>query len=76
MKSNGIFCPCMYNVIDMMAKMNYNFRLSYYITKLKIVEILPEQEIFDIQLMQLCTAHTAWSESDQAVQAVHSCSSW
>ena len=28
------------------------------------------------QLMQLCTACTAWSDSDQAVWAVHSCSSW
>ena len=27
------------------------------------------------QLLQLCTAHTAWSESDQAVRAVHSCKS-
>ena len=26
--------------------------------------------------MQLCTARTAWSDSDQAVQAVHSCNSW
>ena len=25
---------------------------------------------------QLCTARTAWSESDQAVRAVHSCNSW
>ena len=28
------------------------------------------------QLLQLCTACTAWSDSDQAVRAVHSCSSW
>ena len=28
------------------------------------------------QLMQLCTARTAWSDSDQAVRAVHSCNSW
>ena len=28
------------------------------------------------QLSQLCTARTAWSDSDQAVQAVHSCNSW
>ena len=28
------------------------------------------------QLLQLCTAGTAWSESDQAVRAVHSCISW
>ena len=32
------------------------------------------------QLLQLCTASTAWSnsavKSDQAVQAVHSCNSW
>ena len=28
------------------------------------------------QLMQLCTARTAWSESDQAVRTVHSCNSW
>ena len=28
------------------------------------------------QLLQLCTACTAWSESDQAVWAVHSCNSW
>ena len=27
------------------------------------------------QLLQLCTACTAWSDSDQAVRAVHSCSS-
>ena len=30
----------------------------------------------DHQLLQLCTASTAWSESDQAVGAVHSCNSW
>ena len=28
------------------------------------------------ELLQLCTAHTAWSESHQAVRAVHSCNSW
>ena len=28
------------------------------------------------QLLQLCTARTAWSESDQAGRAVHSCNSW
>ena len=28
------------------------------------------------QLLQLFTARTAWSESDQAVRAVHSCISW
>ena len=28
------------------------------------------------QLLQLCTASTAWSDSDQAVLAVHSCNSW
>ena len=28
------------------------------------------------QLLQLCTASAAWSDSDQAVRAVHSCSSW
>ena len=28
------------------------------------------------QLLQLCKARTAWSESDQAVRAVHSCNSW
>ena len=27
------------------------------------------------QLLQLCTARTAWSESDQAVRVVHSCNS-
>ena len=27
-------------------------------------------------LLQLCTASTAWSDSDQAVPAVHSCNSW
>ena len=26
--------------------------------------------------LQLCTTSTAWSESDQAVRAVHSCNSW
>ena len=28
------------------------------------------------QLLQLCTAWTAWSDSDQAMRAVHSCISW
>ena len=28
------------------------------------------------QLLQLCTVRRAWSESDQAVRAVHSCKSW
>ena len=28
------------------------------------------------QLLQLCTVRTAWSESDQAVRAMHSCKSW
>ena len=30
----------------------------------------------DHKLLQLCTARTAWSDSDQAVRAVHSCNSW
>ena len=28
------------------------------------------------QLLQLCTVRTAWSNSDQAMRAVHSCKSW
>ena len=28
------------------------------------------------QLLQICTARTAWSYSDQAMRAVHSCNSW
>ena len=28
------------------------------------------------QLLQLCRVRTAWSDSDQAVRAVHSCQSW
>ena len=28
------------------------------------------------QLLQQCTVRTAWSDSDQAVRAVHSCKSW
>ena len=28
------------------------------------------------QLLQLCMARTAWSDSDQVVRAVHSCISW
>ena len=28
------------------------------------------------QLLQLCTVRTDWSDSDQAVRAVHSCKSW
>ena len=28
------------------------------------------------QLLQLCTARTAWSDSDQTVRTVHSCNSW
>ena len=28
------------------------------------------------QLLQLCTVRTAWSDSDQALRAAHSCKSW
>ena len=28
------------------------------------------------KLLKLCTASTAWSDSDQAVRAMHSCNSW
>ena len=28
------------------------------------------------QLLQLRTSRTAWSDSDQAVRAVHCCNSW
>ena len=28
------------------------------------------------QLLQLCMARTAWSDSDQVVRTVHSCNSW
>ena len=27
-------------------------------------------------LLQLCTAHTAWSDTDHAARAVHSCNCW
>ena len=35
-----------------------------------------DQSGLNHQLLQLCTARTAWSDSDQAVRAVHSCNSW
>ena len=35
-----------------------------------------DQSKANYQLLQLCTASTAWSNSDQAVRAVHSCHSW
>ena len=35
-----------------------------------------DQSGTDHQLLQLCTASTAWSDLDQAVRAVHSCNSW
>ena len=36
----------------------------------------PDQSGYNHQLLQLCTACTAWSDSDQAVWTVHSCKSW
>ena len=36
----------------------------------------PDQSGPNHQLLQLCTACIAWSDSDQTVQAVHSCISW
>ena len=36
----------------------------------------PDQSGPNHQLLQLCTAYTAWSDWDQAVRAMHSCSSW
>ena len=35
-----------------------------------------DQSGLNHQLLQLCTARTAMSDSDQAVRAVHSCNSW
>ena len=35
-----------------------------------------DQSRANLQLLQLCTVRTAWSDSDQAVRAVHSCKSW
>ena len=35
-----------------------------------------DQSGLNHQLLQLCTARTAWYESDQAVRAMHSCNSW
>ena len=35
-----------------------------------------DQNEINRQLLQQCTARTAWSESDQDVRAVHSCISW
>ena len=34
-----------------------------------------DQSRVNHQLLQLCTVHTAWSDSDQAVRVVHSCKS-
>ena len=45
----------------------FNFFVIACITEIN----LPNNN--DNQLLQLCTARTAWSDSDQAVQAVHSC---
>ena len=28
------------------------------------------------QILQLCMAHTAWSDSDQAMRDMHSCNNW
>ena len=35
-----------------------------------------DQSRANYQLLQLGKVHTAWSDSDQAVRAVHSCKSW
>ena len=35
-----------------------------------------DQSGLNHQLLHLCTASTAWSDSDEAVRAVHSCNSW
>ena len=35
-----------------------------------------DQSSANHQLLQLCTVRTVWSNSDQAVWAVHSCNSW
>ena len=35
-----------------------------------------DQRRANLQPMQLCTVRTVWSDSDQAVRAVHSCKSW
>ena len=44
-------------------------------TKISLITEL-DQSGPNHQLLQLCTARTAWSDSDQGVRAVHSCISW
>ena len=44
-------------------------------TETSLITIESDQSGPNHQLLQLCTACTAWSDSDQAVRAVHSCSS-
>ena len=45
-------------------------------TKFRYVCPYIDQAFVANQLLQLCTARTAWSESDHAVRTVHSCNSW
>ena len=49
---------------------------SFYYAK--VIDLPPvwEKATNSNQLLQLCTARTAWSQSDQAVRIVHSCNSW
>ena len=42
----------------------------------KSVCLRSDQSRANHQLLQLCTVRTAWSDSDQALRAMHSCKSW
>ena len=63
----------------------YLYNLLYfafiYVLTLHLLQHTREKKwllcyLYQNQLLQLCTARTAWSESDQAVRTVHGCNSW
>ena len=45
-------------------------------TETSLISTESDQSGPNHQLLQLCTASTAWSDSDQALRAVHTCNSW
>ena len=67
----------LFKVFTFTEKISIFFYQSTIFTKKKKVHSLWQDDYWiKTSFLQLCTARTAWSESDQAVRTVHSCNSW
>ena len=70
---NSNYCVPLYNYVMQTSLTSLQKTHSPFKGK----SLLINDQIYSYnQLLQLCTARTAWSDSDQAMRTMHSCNSW